>query len=306
MNPANTRKFDIPATFACIGTLVFWSMGPIFIKFLTGFLDLWTQNLLRYSAACLFWLPFLLFNITKKQLEPHIWRKAALPAAINVVMQSLCIASYYFIGPAFMVLLLKTTIIWIAGFSIIFFPQERGLIKSNRFCSGIALSAVGVVGVLLCKEDLAARKTATGVVLVLAAAFMWAAYTISVKIAFKNIDSRRGFSVITIYTVAGLAVLAVLFGNAPDCLKMPPWPWACVVISGIMSIALAHVLYYFAIKRIGATIPSLMLLATPFTVLAVSNIVFGESLSALQWLFGLVLLTGSALAIWAQQHLKQS
>jgi drug/metabolite transporter (DMT)-like permease len=56
-------------------------------------------------------------------------------------------------------------------------------------------------------------------------------------------------------------------------------------------------------RRIGATIPALVILAQPFIVLTVSYIVFGESLNGLQLLFGLVLLAGSALAVWAQQQL---
>jgi len=47
-------------------------------------------------------------------------------------------------------------------------------------------------------------------------------------------------------------------------------------------------------------------LAQPFSVLAISNVVFGESLNALQLLFGVVLLAGSALSIWAQQHLRRA
>ncbi|MHC4546713.1 MAG: EamA family transporter, partial [Planctomycetota bacterium] len=131
-------------------------------------------------------------------------------------------------------------------------------------------------------------------------------YTISAKIAFKDIDSQHGFSVTSIYTVAGLCVLALLFGDLQKCVTMGAWRWACVVISGVTAISLGHVLYYVAIKRIGATIPSLVILSQPFIVLAISNIVFGESLNALQLLFGVALLIGSALALWAQQHLKQN
>ena len=82
------------------------------------------------------------------------------------------------------------------------------------------------------------------------------------------------------------------------------WPWVSIVISAILCIALSHVLYYAAMRRIGATIPSLVLLSQPFLVYAISNAVWGESLNGPQWLFGVVLLVGSALAIWAQQHLK--
>ena len=302
---ANIRKIDLSATFACVGVLFFWSLGPIFITYLTGYVDSWTQNLLRYSAACLFWLPFLLLSIKRKQFDARIWRKAIVPAAANIAMQSLWAGAFYYIGPAFMVLLTKTSVIWIAGFSFAFFADERPLVKSNRFWFGLLLSVIGVVGVMYYKEDLAATSTITGIVITLAAAFMWGVYTVSVKIAFRDIDSRSGFSVISIYTVAGLCVLALLFGRPQDCVTMGLWQWACVVISGVTAIALGHVLYYAAIKRIGATIPALVILSQPFAVLAISNVVFGESLNVFQLLFGMVLLAGAGLAVWAQQHLKR-
>ena len=301
----NIRKIDLSATFACVGVLFFWSLGPIFISYLTGYVDSWTQNLLRYSAACLFWLPFLLFSIKTKQLDTRIWRRAILPAVANIIFQSLWAGAFYYIGPAFMVLLTKTSVIWIAGFSFALFADERPLVKSKRFWLGLALSVIGVIGVLYYKVDLAATRTITGIVIALATAFMWGVYTISVRIAFRDIDSRSGFSVISIYTVAGLCVLAVLFGRPQDCVAMGLWQWACVVISGVMCIAFGHVLYYAAMRRIGATIPALVILAQPFAVLAISNVVFGESLNVFQLVFGLVLFAGAALAIWAQQHLRR-
>jgi len=306
MNTENTKKFDLTATFACLGTLSFWAIGPIFIKYLAGYIDSWTQNLLRYSVGCLFWLPFLLFAIKRKRFETKIWRKALLPAVPNIIMQCLWAAGFYYIGPAFMVLLTKTSILWVAVFSFILFADERALIKSKRFWLGLALSAIGVVGVMCYKEDFTATKTIIGIIIALACAFTWALYTISVKIAFKDINSHYGFSVISIYTVAGLFVLALLFGKVGQCMTMGVRQWACVVISGVTAISLGHVLYYVAIKRIGATIPALVILSQPFIVLAISNIVFGESMNAIQLFFGVVLLIGSALAIWAQQHLKRN
>jgi drug/metabolite transporter (DMT)-like permease len=306
MNTANTKKFDFTATFACLGTLSFWAIGPIFIKYLTGYIDSWTQNLLRYSTACLFWLPFLLFAIRKKRFETKTWRKALLPAVPNIIMQCLWAGGFYYIGPAFLVLLTKTSIVWVVAFSFILFADERPLIRSKRFWLGLALSAIGVVGVMYYKDDFATTRTLIGIIIALTAAFAWALYIISAKIAFKDIDSHYGFSVISIYTVVGLFVLALLFGNVQECVTMGAWRWACVVISGITAISLGHVLYYVAIKRIGATIPALVILSQPFIVLAISKIVFGESLNAIQLFFGVVLLIGSALAIWAQQHLKNN
>jgi drug/metabolite transporter (DMT)-like permease len=301
---SGTQKIDITATSECIGALIFWSTGPIFIKYLTGYLDSWTQNFLRYFVGCLFWLPLLLFSIRTKRLDKRVWKRAVVPAAANILMQSFYAGAFYYINPAFMVLLMKTSIIWTAGFSLIFFFEERTLVKSKRFWSGLVLLTVGVFGVVYYKDDFSASQAIMGIIIALAAAIMWSVYVISAKIAFKDIDSRHGFSVVSIYTVAGLFVLTLLFGRTGDSLNLNAWEWACIVISGITSISLAHTLYYAAMKRIGATIPALIILAQPFIVVAISNIVFGESLNAFQLLFGIILLAGAALAIWAQQHLK--
>ena len=289
-----------------MGALVCWSIAPIFIKLLTGEIDLWTQNLLRYGTACVFWLPFLVWVSRKGQAGREVWRRALLPSATNIFLQVFWAAAFYYIDPAFMILLIKSSVLWIAGFSLVMFREERGLLRSKRFWGGMVLSVVGVVGVVLSNDKFGTKTELTGIVLGLLAALGWSVYTISVKIAFKDIDSRTGFSVITIYTVAGLAVLAFLFGKPGECAAMGFKGWSWVVISGITGIAICHVLYYVAIKRIGATIPSLVSLATPITVLAISSVVFGESLNALQWGFGAALVVGSVMAIWAQEHLQSS
>ena len=300
------QSINVTATFACLGALTFWSLGPIFIKYLAGHLDSWTQNLLRYSVAALFWLPFLLLSIKTKSLDKRVWRRSLIPGIANVIMQSLWAAAFYCVGPAFMVLLTKTNIFWIAAFSLILFPEERTLIKSKRFWAGLILSAIGLIGVMVYKVDLVEAKTIRGIIIGLAAAFMWGVYTVSARIAFREIDSRQGFSVISLYTVAGLALVALPFGNLEDCVRLGAWQWACVVISAILAIAFAHTLYYAAMRRIGATIPALVILAQPMVVLGISNVVFNESLNGIQLLCGLLLLVGAALAIWAQQDLKNT
>ena len=306
MTSVNTRNLDTSATLAGIAAVLCWSSGPIFIKLLTGYLDFWTQNTLRYFVASVFWLPFLLVSLKNRRIDRRLWLRALLPAAANTVMQCFWGASLYYIKPAFMLLIAQSSIIWIAGFSIAFFPQERPLVRSRLFWLGATLSMMGVAGVLFFKEDFSAARPATGIVISLSAAFMWGVYTICAKVAFRNVDSRSGFSVVSIYTVAGLFILALSFGRVAACTQMGPRPWIYVAVSGVLSIALSHVLYYFAIKRIGATIPSLVLLLQPVIVLAISSVVFDERLNAHQWIFGAVLLAGSALAVLAQRRLNST
>ena len=76
------------------------------------------------------------------------------------------------------------------------------------------------------------------------------------------------------------------------------------MISGITAIALAHVLFYTAIQRIGTTIPTLVILVQPFVVFSLSSVIFHEQLNGIQVLFGVLLLAGAGLSVWAQQHLR--
>jgi len=293
------------ATAACLGALCSWSIGPLFIKYLTGHIDSWSQNALRYSVACCFWLPFLLYRLRRGTFDSRTWTRALGPAAANLIMQSLWAKAFYYGSPAFLVLLSKTSVLWVTAFSLLCFRDERPLARSGRFWAGLVLSLGGLFGVLYFRGDFQATGTATGIIIVLVGAVLWGIYAVSIKMAFREIDSRSGFSVISLYTTVGLWGAALAFGEPASALTIGLGPWAGIVISGITAIALGHVFFYSAIRRIGATIPMLVILAQPAVVFSVSSVVFDERLNSLQWPFGGMLLVGAALSVWAQQHLKR-
>jgi drug/metabolite transporter (DMT)-like permease len=118
---------------------------------------------------------------------------------------------------------------------------------------------------------------------------------------FRGIDSRIGFSVVSIYTVIAIFILTMFMGHPAKCLELSLNGWFAVIISGITGIALGHVFYYIALRRLGPTTPSLVQLAQPFIVVVISYFVFSEKLSVPQMVFGVVLVTGSALAILAKK-----
>jgi drug/metabolite transporter (DMT)-like permease len=298
-------RINKAATGASLGALLCWATGPILIKYLTADTDCWTQNALRYSVACLFWLPFVVAMARRGGFPQRTWRRAVVPSLANIAMQSLWAAGFYYLAPAFMTLLTSTSILWVTSFSMVFFSQERSLMRSPRFWLGLGLSLTGLLGVVYFKEDFTTVGLRIGIVIALAEAFAWGVYAVSVKITLRDIDSRTGFSVISLYTTAGLWVCALLLGHPGRALHMGVAPWVAIVVSAILSIALAHVLFYAAIRRIGATIPMLVNLSLPFIVFSMSSVIFHERLSALQLLWGVVLLLGSASSIWAQQHLAK-
>ncbi|HNY80543.1 MAG: DMT family transporter [Sedimentisphaerales bacterium] len=298
------HRIDMVATAASLGALCCWSIGPIFIKQLTGYVDSWTQNALRYTVACLFWLPVLLHFMCVGRFDHRTWRLALLPVATNVAMQSLWAAMFYYINPGFAALLSKTSVLWVALFSLVFFADERPLARSRCFWLGLTLSAAGVCGVLYFKPDFTAARTLWGVLIALVCAVMWAAYAVAVKVRLRDVDSRCGFAVISLYTTLGLWIGAILFGHPARTASLRFSGWTAVIVSGITAIALGHVCFYTAIKRIGATLPSLVILAQPFVVFSISSVVFGERLTLSQLAFGALLLAGAGLSVWAQEDLR--
>lgn len=296
-------RVNVLGTAAALAALLLWSIGPIFVRYLSAYLDAWTQNLWRYTVATMFWLPFLFLAGRRGQLNPSIWKRAIIPSLGNIIMQCLFVRALYLIEPGFGTLLLRSSLIWTITFSLIYFPEERKLITSGRFWTGMILSVAGMVVVIVAKEGFTARASLIGTTLMLISAVAWALYIVSARIAFRNIDSRIGFSVVSLYTVIGLAFVAVILGRPGQILELPPWPWICVVVSGILCISIAHTLYYTSMQRIGTTIPVVLLQLHPFLVILFSMIIFTERLNLYQWIGGIALVGGSVLSIWAQQHL---
>ncbi|MBN1787266.1 MAG: DMT family transporter [Sedimentisphaerales bacterium] len=299
-------KFDITATAYSLGALACWIIGPLCIKQLSGWLDFWTQNMLRYLFAAFLLLPFLLVSIKQKKVDRLIWKNALIITIPNIFMQSLWAAGFYYINPALLTLIAKSSILWTILFSMVFFLDERNLLKSTRFWTASAAMIIGLTGVTVLNPTFTTKATLIGLVFVFSASFAWSIYTVGIKALLANYDSRVSFAIVSLYTTVALTIVAVLFGKPSDCLSMPPAGWLVIIFSACTSLALSHSFYYAAIKRIGATIPSLVTLAQPFLVLVVSRILFAETLTPAQWVCGIILVAGAALAIWAQEHLNKT
>ena len=186
-----------------------------------------------------------------------------------------------------------------------FFADERPLARSLSFWTAFFIAIIGIVGVTVFKQDFSTRASITGIVLTLGFAVTWAIYTITIKVLLKNDDSTTSFAIVSVYTTAALGCLAFTFGKPSQCSSLSPNAWLLLIFSALTSIAASHSTYYAAIKRIGAAIPPLVILAQPFLVLLVSRIIFDEHLNTPQWIFGLLLVAGAALAIKAQEDLKK-
>jgi len=181
--------------------------------------------------------------------------------------------------------------------ALIFFPEERWIIRQWQFQIGTLLGLVGAVGVLWFQPGHEGGSiTLAGIGIAFAASFAWALYSVLVKRPSARLGPVRSFGLISFITSALLLPLTLAFGN----IGTPLWVGAKVntilVISAVTCISLAHVLYYVAIRKVGVALSQTLQLLCPVGALGLSAIFFGERLTPAQGASAAILLFGAFLA----------
>ena len=287
------KNIDPIATSALIGAVLCWATVPLFLKYFTPYIDAWTANGIRYPFAALLYLPWLIHFHLKGRLAWHHWKLALLPVAINTVSQIAWAWAPYYIDPGLMAFLIRLSTLWTVLGSFVLFHDERRLVKSARFWWGLILALVGFIILTVAGKPLTSTATAIGVTLVMLTSIGWAGYQLSVRRNMQHMDSRAAFGMIAVLTSIGLITCMFSFGNYQQIIGLPVQITGLVLLSGLVGIATAHLLFYIAVKRIGVAIASSANLASSFITAILSTFLFGEMLHGLQWIAGLLLIIGA-------------
>lgn len=300
------KQFDIVATTALIGSVLCWATIPLFLKYFTAYVDAWTANGIRYPFAALLFVPWLIHFHKKGVLQWRHWKLAIFPVVVNTISQIMWAWAPYYIDAGFMTFLVRLSVLWVVLGSFILFRDERELVKSGRFWLGFILAIVGFIAMTVASKPLATRSTFIGVILVLFVSVGWAAYQLSVRKNLQQIDSRAGFGMISVLTSIGLLTCMFSFGEYDKVATLEPVVTIMLLLSGLIGIAAAHLLFYIAVKRIGVAIASSANLSATFLTAFFSMLLFGEKLSAIQWFAGVILIAGGILLTQAQVHVVGS
>jgi len=298
------RTLDIPATLCLLGATLCWGSVPVMIKYVARpdlVPDGFTANLVRYPIAAAIYLPFLIAGIRSGAMR-GLWIPALLPSAVNIAAQTLWAASPYYLDAGLMAFLLRLCVVWSVLGAFIVFKDERRLAHSAFFWTGACLAVLGFI--IMSWQWCAGQSgaTLTGIIIIFFCGVGLGLYGVCVRYVMHQLHPLMVFSVVSLYTSIGLIALAPL-GRPSAVLHLPASAIAILVASALIGIAMAHGLFYFAVQRLGVAICYLMLMTTPFVSYLEARVVFGERFTPAQWIGGIVLLAGSALAIRAQTYL---
>lgn len=284
-----------------------WTVVPIFIKMFTNDVDPWTSNGWRYAFAALLWLPFLLIKLRRGTWTPGLMRAAVLPGVINSCAQVCFTISFYKIDPGLVTFGLRAQIIAVALGAALLYPSERAVIRRPLFIFGLLLLLAGTLTTIVRSDDFGSRAGVLGIVLAISAGVGFAGYALAVRSCMRGYGAMESFAAISQYTAFAMVVLMLVLGDdfGFRAFDMPPPRFALFLASAVIGIAAGHVLYYISIARLGVTVSSGVIQLQPFTVSALSFLVFREILSPLQWAGGAAAVAG-AITMIVVQHLVQS
>ncbi|HSV64003.1 MAG TPA: DMT family transporter, partial [Chthoniobacterales bacterium] len=221
-----------------------------------------------------------------------------IPSLPNVVHQITQTVALYHMGPGVYAIFGRSTVIFTAVLAVIFFPEERHVIRQWQFQMGTALGLIGAIGVVYFQEGWqAGAMPLRGFAIAFIASFCWALYSVLVKRPSAMLGPIRSFGIISFITSFLLLPLTIVFGKIATPLQVDAGVNIILIVSAVTCISLAHVLYYVAIKKVGVALSQTLQLICPAGAMGLSALFFGERLTPAQLGSAGLLLLGAFLAM---------
>ena len=304
-----TRKdYDATGIVLVIATLIGWSSVPLFLKYLTPYIDAWTANGWRYGIAALLWSPLLAVGLARGTLPKGLWWRALAPALVNTAGQVCFAEAFYHIGAGLSSFLLRVSLIFSTIGAFILFADERVLVRNRLFSVGMTLIVGGSIGTVLLGQEPIKGGTAFGILLGAGAGAFYGLYGVAVRYWMRGIPAMTSFAAISLYTAAGVVTLMFIFAESRGmkALTLSGTNWMVLVTSSLIGIAMGHVFFYAAMARLGVAVTNAVVQLAPFFTGVASIILFKEILTSGQWLSGVTLLCGALILLRVERDRHRS
>lgn len=295
---------------AMAAMLLFWALTPISIAWIKNDFSLFFQVWLRYACSSAFlWLLLFLGSSLAGDLQIfyrerfYFLPRLSITAVCTISFQLLYTWCFILIPPGFGVLLYQSQVIFSVILGIIFFRSERQLMRKWGTAAGIALAIVGAILVIVFQSHGFSVVLNMGIMLALGGALSWSFVGITVKMWIGERLSPL-FTVTLVFTLVTIFMLPLVGLTGPHVFGTPsPSKWIVLVGSGLLGIAGGQALFYYLLPVLGIITASSVQLLVPFLTGIFSFVLFGEQITLLQFLGGMMLLGGCQIVLLQKQRL---
>jgi drug/metabolite transporter (DMT)-like permease len=169
--------------------------------------------------------------------------------------------------------------------------------------AGIAVSFAGVFLLIGRAHATGGSNRVAGDLLVVAAAFLWAAYSLR----GKTVTQVPKLTVVTYEAIYGTLLLAPFaVAESPQWRPVPPGSALAVAYLGVMCSAVTYLLYNYALKTLAASQVTAFLNLVPVAGAAAAALLLGEHLQPAQLLGGAIILAGVAITTAGNTRAKSA
>lgn len=286
------RKYTLTLIF----NVLIWGFPTIFIKYLTSYFDLYTQNFYRYIGASLF---LLLFLGGRKKTEKTFPLFKVIPLGLFLVgIQTLWVGGIYLVSATLSSLLSKTETFWIIFFSYFMFLEEKKVVRTRHFLLGTILAFVGVIGVILGGKEVSLKGYWLGIIIILLSRIGWGVFTVSIKHLSFSLNSLLLTTSILSFSSLFFVPLAFFLGEPAQIFQASLLTNFILFFSGILCVGVGQLLYYYNLEKIGPVITNIFILLTPLITGIFAFLFLGETITFIQIISGGMLLLGCYVVGW--------
>lgn len=157
--------------------------------------------------------------------------------------------------------------------------------------AGVALAFLGLYLVVGVGAE-TTRDTLLGDLLIIVAVWCWGWYTIGSRRLLQRYRPLQLTACTTLVGTAGFIPFGVPSLLALDWAVVSGWAWLAVVVSGLLALSLAYVLWYIGVQRLGSARTAIYSNLVPVVAMTVAAIGLGEPI-------GWVKMGGAALVLTA-------
>jgi len=303
-SPSRVARSHVGMDALLVLMVVIWGGNYTLLKVLFRYIGPLPFNAVRLVISSFVYLAFVWWNDRDNDTSSFArvsWRDLGLLAGLGLL-------GHFVYQMLFVVGLSQTSAansVLIAGCSPVAIAVGSAIAGHERIAkghwAGLALSLLGLYFVAGHSARFSG-ESATGDLLIIVSVACWAGYTLGCRGLLQR-HSPLFVNAITI--VAGMLAFvptAIPAMRATDWTQVPAWAWIGTVLSALLAINLAYLIWYTAVQRIGSARTSVFSNVVPLAGLAFAWLVLHEPIQRSKLLGAGCILAGIALTRIANRN----